>query len=116
MRQWRRSRRETRVWGTGTVDNAYAPVIDPAAPPAISPALLEVYKRRRRAMKQSPSRSSRHRSQSFSRNSVDERAWIDLTDGEDVHMRLMRRYKEAPAKWYLTTFGMMLLVGFFVVE
>lgn len=47
---------------------------------------------------------------------MDERALIDLMDGEDVHMRLMRRYKEAPASWYLMTFGVMLVVGIFVVE
>lgn len=47
---------------------------------------------------------------------MDERALIDLMDGEDVHMRLMRGYKEAPASWYLMTFGVMLVVGIFVVE
>ena len=49
-------------------------------------------------------------------NSVDDRVHIDLLDGEDVHMRLMRRYKEAPASWYLITFAVMLVVGFYVVE
>ncbi|KAK6224614.1 opt oligopeptide transporter [Colletotrichum tabaci] len=35
---------------------------------------------------------------------------------EDVHCRLMKRYKDAPLSWYLTTFVTMLAVGIFVVE
>ncbi|KAG0136935.1 OPT oligopeptide transporter protein-domain-containing protein [Tuber indicum] len=35
---------------------------------------------------------------------------------EDVHMRLMRRYREAPTSWYLATFVVMIAVGIFVVE
>ncbi|EGY13884.1 sexual differentiation process protein isp4 [Verticillium dahliae VdLs.17] len=35
---------------------------------------------------------------------------------EDVHSRLMRRYKDAPISWYLMTFVSMLAIGIFVVE
>ncbi|KAK1962410.1 OPT oligopeptide transporter [Colletotrichum sublineola] len=35
---------------------------------------------------------------------------------EDVHCRLMKRYKDAPLSWYLMTFVTMLAVGIFVVE
>ncbi|UQC76052.1 OPT oligopeptide transporter [Colletotrichum lupini] len=35
---------------------------------------------------------------------------------EDVHCRLMKRYKDAPLSWYLATFVSMLAVGIFVVE
>ena len=36
--------------------------------------------------------------------------------GEDVHNRLMQRYEDAPASWYLATFVTMLAIGIFVVE
>jgi OPT family small oligopeptide transporter len=36
--------------------------------------------------------------------------------GEDVHNRLMRRYKDVPMMWYALTFVTMLAVGIFVVE
>jgi len=98
------------------VDSAYAPIPDPGAPSTINPALLEAYKQRKRSMEQTPTGLSRHRSRSFGRRSVDERALIDLMGGEDVHMRLMRGYREAPTSWYLMTFGVMLVVGIFVVE
>ena len=35
---------------------------------------------------------------------------------EDVHNRLMRRYKDAPLTWYLLTFVSMTAIGIFVVE
>ncbi|KAI4108461.1 MAG: hypothetical protein L6R37_001065 [Teloschistes peruensis] len=35
--------------------------------------------------------------------------------GDDVHARLMRRYEDAPASWYLATFLLMLAIGLFVV-
>ncbi|KAI9640474.1 hypothetical protein NHQ30_011220 [Ciborinia camelliae] len=40
----------------------------------------------------------------------------DIISQEDVHNRLMRRYKDAPLSWYLITFVSMLAVGIFVVE
>jgi OPT family small oligopeptide transporter len=39
-----------------------------------------------------------------------------LMSREDVHNRLMKRYKDAPITWYLITFATMLCVGIFVVE
>lgn len=35
---------------------------------------------------------------------------------EDVHNRLMRRYKDAPITWYLLTFVSMTAIGIFIVE
>ncbi|KAI0550620.1 OPT-domain-containing protein [Xylaria curta] len=40
----------------------------------------------------------------------------DLLNREDVHNRLMRRYKDAPIYWYLMTFISMTAIGIFVVE
>ncbi|KAI1258597.1 OPT-domain-containing protein [Xylariaceae sp. FL1019] len=40
----------------------------------------------------------------------------DLLNREDVHNRLMRRYRDAPIYWYLITGATMLAVGIFVVE
>ncbi|KAI0398586.1 OPT-domain-containing protein [Xylariaceae sp. FL0594] len=58
-------------------------------------------------------RASSQRRASFSgpRENVD-----DLLNREDVHNRLMRRYKDAPIYWYLLTFISMTAVGIFVVE
>jgi OPT family small oligopeptide transporter len=40
----------------------------------------------------------------------------NIISQEDVHNRLMKRYKDAPLSWYLATFVIMLAVGIFVVE
>ncbi|KAH8912278.1 OPT-domain-containing protein [Coniochaeta sp. PMI_546] len=40
----------------------------------------------------------------------------NLMNREDVHNRLMKRYKDAPMTWYLLTFVTMTAVGIFVVE
>ncbi|CZR68138.1 related to sexual differentiation process protein isp4 [Phialocephala subalpina] len=40
----------------------------------------------------------------------------NIISQEDVHNRLMRRYKDAPLSWYLLTFVSMTAVGIFVVE
>jgi len=40
----------------------------------------------------------------------------NLMGREDVHNRLMRRYKDAPMLWYLLTFVSMTAIGIFVVE
>ncbi|KAL2264366.1 hypothetical protein VTK26DRAFT_5792 [Humicola hyalothermophila] len=40
----------------------------------------------------------------------------NLMSREDVHNRLMRRYKDAPMLWYLMTFVSMTAIGIFVVE
>lgn len=47
---------------------------------------------------------------------MSEQEWDEVMDREDVHMRLMRRYEEAPTSWYLITFVTMTAVGMFVVE
>ncbi|KAL8813922.1 MAG: hypothetical protein Q9223_006818 [Gallowayella weberi] len=59
--------------------------------------------------------SQRPNSKGSSESSVE--AGIDTSmQGDDVHARLMRRYEDAPASWYLATFVAMLAVGIFVVE
>ncbi|KAI1383159.1 OPT-domain-containing protein [Hypoxylon trugodes] len=40
----------------------------------------------------------------------------NILSHEDVHNRLMRRYKDAPITWYLLTFVSMTIIGIFVVE
>ncbi|KAI1432012.1 OPT-domain-containing protein [Xylaria sp. CBS 124048] len=40
----------------------------------------------------------------------------DLFNREDVHNRLMKRYKDAPIYWYLITLVSMTAIGIFVVE
>lgn len=40
----------------------------------------------------------------------------NIMSREDVHNRLMRRYKDAPMMWYLITFISMTAIGIFVVE
>jgi OPT family oligopeptide transporter len=40
----------------------------------------------------------------------------NIISQEDVHNRLMRKYKDAPLSWYLITFVTMTAVGMFVVE
>jgi OPT family oligopeptide transporter len=39
-----------------------------------------------------------------------------LMGREDVHSRLMKRYKDAPLSWYLLTFASMAAIGIFIVE
>ncbi|KAL7921112.1 OPT superfamily oligopeptide transporter [Trichoderma austrokoningii] len=39
-----------------------------------------------------------------------------LMSHEDIHSRLMKRYKDAPLSWYLVTFVSMAAIGIFVVE
>ncbi|KAI5463758.1 OPT oligopeptide transporter protein-domain-containing protein [Mariannaea sp. PMI_226] len=39
-----------------------------------------------------------------------------LISREDIHSRLMKRYKDAPLSWYLITFLSMTAIGIFVVE
>lgn len=40
----------------------------------------------------------------------------NILSHEDVHNRLMKRYKDAPITWYLLTFISMTAIGIFVVE
>ncbi|PNP52133.1 hypothetical protein THARTR1_07342 [Trichoderma harzianum] len=39
-----------------------------------------------------------------------------LMSHEDIHSRLMKRYKDAPVSWYFATFVSMAAIGIFVVE
>ncbi|KAI9171039.1 Glutathione transporter 1 [Paramyrothecium foliicola] len=39
-----------------------------------------------------------------------------LMGREDIHSRLMKRYKDAPLSWYLLTFASMAAIGIFIVE
>jgi OPT family oligopeptide transporter len=39
-----------------------------------------------------------------------------LLSREDIHCRLMRRYKDVPMSWYLLTFVSMAAIGVFIVE
>ncbi|KAI5795315.1 OPT family small oligopeptide transporter [Peziza echinospora] len=129
LRQWSRSRKETKAWNVGAAAaTAYEPILDSATAPAINPSLINAAKLRQKAKKAAAKKAAAAemaangasdastRRMERRRSSLDERAWQDLVDREDVHMRLMRRYKEAPTSWYLYTFGIMLMVGIFVVE
>ncbi|KAF8476040.1 OPT family small oligopeptide transporter [Kalaharituber pfeilii] len=116
VRQWKRSRKEARVRRTEATNTAYAPIGNTASTPRFNPALLEAYKRRRRLREHGSGSSGHGVGRNRRRTSIDERALGELMDGEDVHMRLMRRYNEAPTSWYFMTFGVMLVVGIFVVE
>ncbi|KAJ2962110.1 hypothetical protein NQ176_g10958 [Zarea fungicola] len=40
----------------------------------------------------------------------------DLLSREDIHSRLMKRYKDAPLSWYFMTFLSMTAIGIFIVE
>ena len=51
-----------------------------------------------------------------SRTSLSDSVLDRIMNREDVHSRLMRRYKDAPSSWYLITFLSMTAVGIFVVE
>jgi len=68
------------------------------------------------ANRSSTNRSRRRGGHGRRRSILSDREWEELTQREDVHMRLMRRYREAPASWYLATFLVMIAVGIFVVE
>ena len=122
VRQWAHSRKELAARRQGVTDIAYQPISNtsPAttavAQPDLSPELAAAAKRLRRSQNRPRSGSNRMRTRDRRRSSVDERAWKELADAEDVHMRLMRRYKEAPTKWYLGTFVVMFCVSVFVVE
>lgn len=95
-RQWGRVRREYSVGRTvssSATPATYAPL--PTNNPGSTPPTPKKRQGRRRS--------------SLSDHGQD-------IDREDVHMRLMRRYEEAPMSWYLSTFVLMIAVGIFVVE
>ncbi|KAG7436286.1 Sexual differentiation process protein isp4 [Fusarium oxysporum f. sp. raphani] len=42
--------------------------------------------------------------------------WRNSTNEKpDIHMKLMKKYKEAPTWWYMSLFAVMLLIGFYTV-
>ncbi|KAH6855751.1 OPT oligopeptide transporter protein-domain-containing protein [Chaetomium sp. MPI-CAGE-AT-0009] len=86
--QWKRSLEET----SGEQKGTYHPVSEPSERSARSPNGWEG-RRNRSSM------------------SID-----NIMSREDVHNRLMRRYKDAPMLWYLMTFVSMTAIGIFVVE
>ncbi|KAL2158912.1 hypothetical protein VTH06DRAFT_2942 [Thermothelomyces fergusii] len=87
--QWKRSLEET----SGEQKGSYQPVSEPGEGLARGAA------------------TGRHRRVNRSSLSID-----NLMSREDVHNRLMRRYKDAPMVWYLLTFVSMTAIGIFVVE
>lgn len=59
-----------------------------------------------------PSRSTG----SLGRHSTSQSNIDNLLSREDIHCRLMKRYKDAPVSWYLMTFISMTAIGIFIVE
>ncbi|KAK3494652.1 small oligopeptide transporter [Neurospora hispaniola] len=41
--------------------------------------------------------------------------FLSTSERPDVHMKMMRKYKEAPTWWYMSLFAVMLALGFFTV-
>ena len=91
-KQWKRSLKEVE----GEVKTSYAPLEGTNEGVATNPTTHERHVGRRL-----------DRSDSNMDNIISQ---------EDVHNRLMRRYKDAPLIWYLITFVSMTAVGIFVVE
>lgn len=60
-----------------------------------------------------PDRLARHDSQG---NRSAHSGFDDLLSREDIHSRLMKRYKDAPLSWYIMTCLSMTAVGIFIVE
>ena len=60
---------------------------------------------------------SNHRASLASERSAFSEPGLDhVMSGEDVHNRLMRRYKDVPLAWYLISGVSMLAIGMFIVE
>ncbi|KHN94208.1 Oligopeptide transporter OPT superfamily [Metarhizium album ARSEF 1941] len=55
-------------------------------------------------------------SENYTRTSASTSNVDNLISREDVHCRLMSRYKDAPLSWYLLTFASMTAIGMFIVE
>lgn len=55
-------------------------------------------------------------SENYSRMSASTSNVDNLISREDIHCRLMSRYKDAPLSWYLLTFASMTAIGMFIVE
>ena len=79
-------------------------------PKGTEPGYLHVNQGSRRSSSHGDQRSSYTRARKGEPNTD------TSMSGEDVHNRLMQRYEDAPASWYLVTFLAMLAIGIFVVE
>ncbi|UPK96738.1 hypothetical protein LCI18_007673 [Fusarium solani-melongenae] len=89
-RSWKKALEEAREEGKP----AYQPVSNsPGAPPSRQ------------------STDDEYRRMSTSTSNVD-----GLISREDIHSKLMKKYKDAPLSWYLITFLSMTAIGIFVVE
>ncbi|KAK6532384.1 hypothetical protein TWF281_006573 [Arthrobotrys megalospora] len=51
-----------------------------------------------------------------SEEDLNDEEWADIVGDEDVHVRLMKKYPEAPTSWYLATGVVTTLVGMWLVE
>ncbi|KAF3098628.1 hypothetical protein TWF102_004089 [Orbilia oligospora] len=51
-----------------------------------------------------------------SEDDLNDEEWADIVGDEDVHVRLMKKYPEAPTSWYLATGVVTTLVGMWLVE
>ncbi|KAF3906933.1 hypothetical protein AA313_de0206078 [Arthrobotrys entomopaga] len=51
-----------------------------------------------------------------SEDDLTDEEWADIVGDEDVHVRLMKKYDEAPTSWYLMTGLVTTLVGMWLVE
>ncbi len=91
-KQWRRSLKEVEGESKGTYKSLNSPHRTSDG---------------RRTSEDDPQLPRLHRSTSDTSNIISQ---------EDVHNRLMKRYKDAPISWYLITFVSMTAVGIFVVE
>ncbi|KAK2596753.1 hypothetical protein QQS21_006148 [Conoideocrella luteorostrata] len=56
------------------------------------------------------------RGENYTRMSASTSNIDNLLSREDIHCRLMNRYKDAPLAWYLLTFASMTTIGMFLVE
>jgi OPT family small oligopeptide transporter len=89
LRQWKKVLQEPSFRRAGVGE--YSPIAEPTTKP----------RRRRRGRRLS---------------TVSDGEWDEIVNGDDVHIRLMRKYSECPTSWYLYTFAVMTAVGIFVVE
>ncbi|KAG5984801.1 hypothetical protein E4U55_003166 [Claviceps digitariae] len=97
-RTWKRSWEEARQQGKST----YRPVPDVQS--------------QSRATSSSSTTTASLGGEHYNRMSASALNVDNLISREDIHCRLMARYKDAPLSWYLLTFVSMTAIGMFVVE
>lgn len=103
-RTWKRSWEEARQEGKPT----YRPVPDVQSQ---SPSRSQSQSRAASSATTTGLGSEHYNRMSTSAFNVD-----NLISREDIHCRLMARYKDAPLSWYMLTFVSMTAIGMFVVE